>query len=655
MLVLILLTIAHPNLWAMTLSAENLSYLSREGKYELQGNVVIEGNDTLIKADRAVVYEASLDVIAEGNVYYEDREALINAERAEINLRTKTGEIYRAVILFKEGNYWVVSEALRKIGDDRYYAASARFTTCNPNVPDLKGYTYQSAKTERFDWCFHGREVDLEIGRVINARDVSFRVKGLPLGYSPKVWAPISGQRSSGFLIPMVGTSSQKGIRFAPAFFWAIDEDKDMTFRFDYYSKRGLGKYAQVRYVEPKGKGEFNVYYLRDRVSDHRQLQVNVKQEHRSGTFKEFLDINYAKSIDMFKDYSFGTLERTQRFLQSSGEVALEFNHSRLYLLGQHWIDLKQKDNLIPQRLPELGFVLYPMGLGPFVFEMESSLSNFYSEKGTRAQRLDIMPTLSHTFGDGLQIYQSLSLRETAYSIQNSPDGKSTKHRETIRYDIQGKGRFVRHYEGLEHIIEPSLEYSFIPSRVHLPIFDSTEVFNDLSEARIVLLNLMRMKGSLIGVRLTQPYSLKDLHGKDRFAPTVFQASYISKPFIVRFEGSYDLNVGQLQTLYTDLSLALSNSVNLSFGERYSRVDNIHQYRGSINTTLSKLWATGINLWYDAKGGGLRDSSLSLKYTEQCWGTTLLLTRRPRYNEQTADYSLMFLVELKGLGTVGRK
>lgn len=655
-IVFFLTLIFYPScLLAVNISADSLIYHSKEGKYELSGNVLIEYHDVVIKTIRATVYEGSFDVIVDNNVIYEDKETIINASGATFNLKTKTGEINKAVIFFKEGNYWITSQRLQKLSDDRYFANTAKFTTCNPEgITDAKDFSYEKAHTELYDWCFQGRDVDITLGKSIDAKEVTYRVRDMPIGYMPTLWAPINSERSSGFLTPVIGNSSQKGLRFAPSYFWAIDDEQDMTFGFDYYSKRGLGKSLQYRYIHTESKGVFNIYHLKDKVLDDSQFQIFSQQDFNRGSFREFVDINYVKSIDMYKDYSYLNQDRSQRFLQSSAETSFAFSNSRIYALGQYWIDLKQKDKDIPHVLPSIGYYLKPTSIGPFMFEMESTITNFYRQEGTRGQRFDIMPTLSHSFGNEVQFNQSLSLRESIYNFQDHNESVKN-HRETMQYKILALSRLIKRYDSFEHIIEPSISYQFIPNNSYIPFFDSVEAFNNISETNLSLLNLFKFQDRLIAIRLRQPYSLKKIDDGQRLGLTTIEGAYMTKPFILRIESAYDFNERQIDTFYTDLIFTLNEKTNVVFGERFSRQQSILQYRTAIDTTLTKKWAISANLWFDAKGGGMRDSTLRIKYMEQCWAVNLSVTRRPRFNDQSPDYSVLALVELQGIGSIGKK
>lgn len=643
------------NATSLTISADSLNYLAQERIYELIGNVTFQHQETVIKAQRAKVYESSLDLIAEGGVFYDDGETLINAERVELNLHTKTGQIHRAVIFFKRGNYWIVSDNLTKITEDRYYAESARFTTCNPtSATSPYAYNYLKAKDDPVDWCFIGHKVEMDPNKSITANDVLFKVRNLPIGYSPKIWAPVNLQRSTGLLTPGFGSSSKKGIRFAPAFFWAIDEDMDMTLGLDYYSKRGLGKSMQFRYIEPKGQGEFNVYHISDRVIDQTQLQLTAQQFRRDGNINQFLDINYVKSPEVFREYAETGINRSMRFLQSSGELSLDIANSRLYLLGQYWRDLKKGLETEIKRLPELGFFINPLSIGDVTFVMESTLSNLYDGKGLRAQRLEMVPTISHSFGDPVTVFQSLSIRESLYNLQKDPTGTGSKHIQRLQYTARATSRFVKSYGTFQHILEPSLQYQFIPNHSS-NLFDWVEDQNNLSRTTLSLLSLMRLKDQLIALRLSQPYSLTKKDCENRLCSTLLQGAIFTKAFTVRLEGSYNITERLLETLYTDLSLLLTDRLNLTLGERYSRLDKISQYRANVNTLISKKLSAGLNIAYDSKGGGLRDSSLNIRYTEQCWNSILTITRRPGTKEQKADYGLFVMFELKGVGNIGKR
>ncbi|MDI6800926.1 MAG: LPS assembly protein LptD [Thermodesulfovibrionales bacterium] len=620
---------------AVTITADHLEYLHEEDKYTAIGNVRIEKEDALLKADKIILYNKTSDAEATGNVSYNDSETLINTDRAEINLETKTGKLYNAVILLKKSNSWINGENIQKLSEDHYYAATATFTTCDSeaSIPP--------------DWCFKGKDVDLIIGKKLIAKDVTYRVRGVPVLYSPYLWTPIETERATGFLFPVIGSSSRKGFRLSPAFFWNIDENRDAIFFLDYYSKRGLGTGIEYRYIDLANYGKWQAFHIRDQELKKDYFELKVTHNTQIGDIKGYLDVNYINQKDFYKEYSEETKINIQRFLQSTGEVSAQFTNSRLYLLGQYWIDLNGENSILPQKLPELGYVINPTRIGPFLFAMNSSIANFYRDEEARGQRLDINPTLYHSFGDAVRFFQSVSLRETAYNLQNGGDYGSSPHRETFQYRASALTRFIKKYDSFTHIIEPSLEYKFIPETRSLPLFDSTELFNKTSQSQFSLLNIFLSKDYLLYARLTQPY---DLNGDDKsLLPTALEA-FFRGPFILRFDMSYDSNKGRTETVNSEIGFKITDKTIIRAGERYSRQDNILLSAAGIDSALTKNWAINASIWYDLKGNGLRESAVQATYTQQCWTIVAMFRRKPSDGVNPPDYSFTFLIELKGLG-----
>ena len=638
------------NAWAATIiTADHLKYFEEKDKYILTGNVRIEREGTILNADKVIFFQATSDAEAMGSVVYEDAEALINAELAKVNLDDRTGRLYNAIIFFKRDNYWITGDDIQKIAEDHYYATTATFTTCDamPSMPT--------------DWCFRGNDVDLKVGERIIAKDVTFRIRNIPFLYSPYLWAPLLTERQTGFLIPTIGISTEKGFQFSPAFFWAIDYDKDATFYLDYYSKRGIGKGIEYRYIGFNNKGRWFAYYLKDRELKKDFYRFEGMHEHQIKNVRGFIDVNYVNEDDLYREFARERDLRIQRFLQSTGEVSVPLKNSRLYLLSQYWIDLQGEDDHVPQKLPELGYVINPIGIGPLIFTKLSSITNFYRDKGLKGQRLDISPTLSHSFGDGIQLLQTFSLSGTAYNLKNDTtyDSSSyiplekdflTGYRLTFEYRANALTRFIRKYESFTHTVEPSLLYRFVPEARSLPPSGFTELFNEASLAQFSLLNTLSFKKLSLSTRLTQPY---DFNANDnRLLPTRLDAS-LSGPFTLRLDVTYDLNKDLTETINSELRVNVTDKTSVRIGERYSRRGDILLLAVGVDSVLSKRWAINVDAWHDVREGNLRDAALKVIYTQQCWAVTASLTRKPGDNLRPPEHSFMVFIELRGLGAIG--
>ena len=49
------------------------------------------------------------------------------------------------------------------------------------------------------------------------------------------------------------------------------------------------------------------------------------------------------------------------------------------------------------------------------------------------------------------------------------------------------------------------------------------------------------------------------------------------------------------------------------------------------------------SIWYDAKGGGIRDMNISMRYQRQCWGLRLEVIKKP------GDFSMLLMFDLAGI------
>jgi LPS-assembly protein len=199
----------------------------------LRGSVRIERDDISIKAESAKYEEASGDSYAEGNVHYEDSDITIRASKAHLNLRDNTGMLYDGEVFIKHGGYRILGKEIQKTGKNRYILKNASATTCDGVSPA---------------WCFTSRNTDVLVGERLKAKHATFRVKGMPLFYTPYLWVPIITERRTGFLTPTLGYQSATGLFYRQPFFWAISENRDATLFLDVFSQGSFGQGVEYRY-----------------------------------------------------------------------------------------------------------------------------------------------------------------------------------------------------------------------------------------------------------------------------------------------------------------------------------------------------------------------------------------------------------------------
>lgn len=627
-----------------SISADRIEYSSDEKKYFAKGSVVIQHEEAVMKADSVIYSEVTSEVLAEGNVHYDDKDAFFHSGRAEFNMEAKTGRLYNAEVFYKKTDhstpekkpekkddqiyYSISGKEIEKRGDKDYYSPDAAFTTCSGPVPA---------------WCFKGKQVNLILGEQMNARHTTFRIRNLPILYAPYLWAPIITERQTGFIMPGFGFSKSRGMSLNLPFFWAISENRDATFVLDMHSKRGIGAGLEYRFVNPGGvKSNWWAYHIRDSDLNKDYWEIKASHENRSSTkLGGFLNMNYVNEKDYYREFSSHLEVRTQRFLESTGEIEAPLKNARIYLLSQYWIDLKHNTGDVPQRLPELGYVLHYKKTGGFLFSVSLAATHFWRDQGLSARRIDLYPALRHSFGKDFIISQKVNMRGTFYSFYKSQNMDNTVQRSAFEYDILGYTRLSRNYSSFTHVLEPGIRYHFISaSKNNLQVFDSSEMFRKTSRFELSLLNRFILKGrEIMTLRISQ--GVETYNGDRPFLPLTIEAG-MNSPFPLKMDASYDVHKGRLDTISSDLGFQIYKA-NLWFGQRYNRGENTLQYRTGIVIDIDKSLQLAGRLWYDAKGKGLGDMNLSLRYLSQCWGIRVEFVKKPK------DYSMLVMYELTGL------
>jgi LPS-assembly protein len=608
------------------ITSDTLSYDRAQKTYVAQGKVKIERDGTILEADHITYNEETSDVVASGNISYHDNSVAIAAGRAELNLETKTGTLFDAAVLYKKDNYRIAGKEIRKTGNEYFFSPEASFTTCDAPVPA---------------WCFQGKDMDAAVGNRLIAKNVVFRLKNVPVLYTPVLWAPILTERKTGFLFPFIGYSESRGLQSTIPFYWAISENQDATFVADNYSQRGLGTGIEYRYLWPENTtGRWWGYHIRDRELRKDFFELRANHDQRSADrLGGYLNINYVNEADFYREFKSDIQARTNRLLESTGEISMPFANSRSYLLSQYWVDLKENTPDPLQKLPEAGYVLNPTKTGPFWISGSASVANFWREEGVDGQRIDLFPRLTHVFGRDITVLQSLGLRETAYFLQNAED--DAPHREALEYSISGHLRLIKKFPSFTHIMEPSLGYTFVSaSEDSLPVFDSAELSGKLSLIEFSLLNrIMNDQGEFMVFRISQGF---DSYNGDRpFTPILFNIG-VKQLLPLRLAAAYNVHTGNIESMNSDVSMKIAG-ITFMAGQRYNRLNDVNTYEAGIGIhPFTPLTLNG-KIWYDAEQKETREIGLNLIYQSQCWGINIGAIKRPD------DFSISFLIELKGI------
>lgn len=226
----------------------------RGNVFTLSGNVRIDYKSYTLLADKIVFDRDTGEADAEGHVELEGGpdDELITASRGTVNFKKDTGHFYNVV----------GSIGTRASANHRRLV----YTTANPFLFTGKqvikdgpmhyrviGGSMTSCRLPRPDWRILASRIEVKDGKAA-AANTYFKLLGVPILYLPYVTHPVDiSSRQTGFLIPVIGTSSTKGTVIGDSFYWAINRSMDATIGTEYFSLRGWSPSAQFRY---RGRGE---------------------------------------------------------------------------------------------------------------------------------------------------------------------------------------------------------------------------------------------------------------------------------------------------------------------------------------------------------------------------------------------------------------
>lgn len=599
--------------------------------YDFEGSVVINTGDSLMKAD-AVLYQKETGVMdASGNYYYEDRFVKINASRSRMKMSTKLGTIYDGEIFFKKDTVTIRGGVIHKVGEDSYVVDTATATTCIDPKPA---------------WCISGEDINVTFGGWLTARDATFRVRGVPVFYTPYIAAPVLRDRQSGFLFPSFGYSNDKGFLYSQPFFWAISDNRDATITLDSYGKRGVGLDLEYRYIQSSGiEGTVEMYSIKDSKTDLTYYKTNSQLRWDDS----FLRLNLANHDDFYVEYGERRDDRTQRYLESTAETSTWLGPVRLYGAAEFYQDLASgsSNTQILQKLPELGVFLTPQGFGALTLTAGSEAVNFTREDGYEGQRYEAWAHAGHSFGRGLVLSQEAEAKTYFYHLTDDGLGNEADYTaDAFVYKAALSATFSRKYSpALSHSIEPSVEYQAIARQGDIvPVFDCEEQSNsETSTLSAVLMNRFNLKDGSLSARLKQPYNFLDIAVP--LSPLLLELAASHSGDSISLSMTYDHYTDSIAEIDGSLTTKF-DKFSISASETYNLPTDISTYKANLGYTPSPelLLQTGVSFDEEFKAEP-SEVYVSVGYNKQCWGLLLKVVREPDH------YSVRLTLNLFGIGS----
>ncbi len=517
---------------------------------------------TSIRADW-VAYDVDLGKVkARGNLQVEIGPDKLAAESGSINLKDATGTFEDATIIRQHKDMHLEGRVIEKTGDLTYHIEDGWIITCK----------LKSGETP--PWSFGAADAEITDGGYAFLKHATFRIKDVPVLYSPVMLLPAKRTRQTGFLFPSMFLSSRDGFNLEAPFFINLAPNADMTLYPRYFTERGLMGGADFRYVfDEQSKGLLMGNLLHDDLSDPSEVEyysdgnfthtnqdrywVRGKADQTVGQWITRLDVDVVSDLDYLREFNSGStgISRNQTlFLEAFGrgfEEKTDYYRENTLAVLRSWEngqaltgefvainDATENEYTADNpsavwKLPSLNY----SGLLPIWEQTGADLAwdtayvNFWREEGVGAQRIDLLPEITAPIpiSPYLETTVKGGVRDTIYQIQDNgaSDWQDSNSENRFLYTLGTEvgTTFLRDFDfnGTEvhtwsHMLRPFVgyEYTEIPEKVKLPQFDTVDRLEDANTVYYGINNFFKIYGERNSREFERDYAfLKIRQGYD--------------------------------------------------------------------------------------------------------------------------------------------
>ena len=649
-----------------------------EDQYRLEGDVVVNRADQWLWSERFDYHAGEGVMQSPGPMRFQSVGLLARAETAtwrEEGASDLTGMQFQ----LRDGRGNGRADQATLAADGKTRLDTAAFTSCDPEHPA---------------WQLRAGRIDLDqetgVGR---ARQVTLRLGDVPVMYLPYARFPIDDRRQSGLLLPSLGNSNDAGYDLIVPYYLNLAPNYDATLSPRFIRDRGAMLGGEFRYLGATQRGELQASWL--------------GSDQRNGETRSAFDWTHLGQLGAhwFVDASLHDVS-DQRYFEDFGNslsaVATSLLPSHAYLRGrgawwnasfggdrQQVTDPRLTPEVEPyRRLPRGQFEMRSPNLRGPQFALASEWVRFHKDDALGGDRLDLYPQVAWPLESAAWFVRpQLGYRYTSYALDREQERAPTRGVAIASLDA---GLFFERPlqfgdGGWLQTLEPRLYALRVPyeDQSDLPLFDTQDLtFSFASLFRDNRFTGADRQGDAQQATLALTSRVIDDGGRDRLRLSLGQVHYFESPRVLLPNQTFESRSGsdwaaEIEWIAGDhLSFAVGGqwddherntelgyaSANWRYSDR-GLLRLAHRYRrGQLEQVdvaglipLNEHWRL-ITRWNQS----LRDDQLleafgGVEYDSCCFAVRLLARRYVRNFEGELNTGLMLELELKGLGSLGRR
>ena len=676
-------------------------------KYDLKSGEIRATNGVRVKykdgkpeaaeltANNATINQKNGSVVASGNVVLRRDGLIWKSERIEYNFRTKNIKAAQ----FVSGNLGAFIKGEGMIGNKTngvYRAQNTIFTTEDSKDPDF----YIKAK-----------EVEVAPGQYAIFRGATFYAGKVPIFHLPYYRRNLKQHPWNLHLRP--GYKSEWGGFLLSSIRWPGNEAFGGEFNLDYREKRGFGFGPNIQYNSPDwGQGNLKLYRASDDdpLTDSRGAAIDRERDlaqwihrYKRGSLTATGVLNYESDEYMRRDFF---EDQYQQNVQPNSyfELSKNWSNYNLSVLAQPRVNAFYEGI---QRTPDikLSGTRHQLGNSPFYYDTETSAGylerryNFSSANNDyglfRADTLHQI-YMPKTYGGWLNVTPRIGARFTHYGESNGPGSTKNRSERYIAHtgvEISTKlskmmpeidNKLLGISNGARHIIQPSINYAFIPKPnrtpaeldkfdyeitsphllpIDLPEYNAIDNIDSQNVLRMSLRNRLQTKRneSIVDVIDWDVYSdwrMDTNTGQNTFADA-FSDAYLRPRDWLTLNSNlrYDIDNSLWRTYNHGFSVhPKSHEWSINAGQYYylaqpstSTADRTDVYYSGLGLRLNENWSFSTRQYYDSKAGQMSQHDYILHRDMNNWTFFIDLSFRKDTGRRRDDTSISFNYSLKAL------
>ncbi|WP_255365004.1 LPS-assembly protein LptD [Collimonas sp. OK242] len=216
----------------------------------LDNDVDMTRGQTEIKSNKATYRIVENEAEAHGCVRMNRYGDKYTGDDLKLNMDSGQGFLTNPTYWFKANDGHGSAERIDFIDEDKSKIITGTYTTCPGTKPDW----YIKSST---------LDVDSGLGEGVAHNGILY-FKSVPILGSPVLSFPLSSERQSGVLPPIIGSTNNGGFEFNLPYYFNIAPNRDLTLYPNIITQRGLQMGADARYIGDGYSGQTRVEFLPD-------------------------------------------------------------------------------------------------------------------------------------------------------------------------------------------------------------------------------------------------------------------------------------------------------------------------------------------------------------------------------------------------------